>query len=280
MEIKLENLKLNDWEINTTLSSEDIIGITGPEYEEVLEILSLKEIAEGQIIINEEIITKENQYEYYKKISLVQKDLKKINYLNTIKEHMDFIINYYHLQIKNIEKKEKDSLKIVGLDSSLLDRNITSLSKSEQKKVQIAISLLSNPEIMILDEPFKSLDNKSRKKIMMILTKLKEQYHKIIIIGSNNADILQHDRRPVQTHRELHKHGSRGMAALRRGKVAQAQIFFLPAPGLCVHNADVVRDRLCVLCVRNVGTLRQTGTRHERLSADDIYPWHIRLLCK
>lgn len=190
MEIKLENLKLNDWELNTTLSSEDIIGITGPEYEEVLEILSLKEIAEGQIMINEETITKENQYEYYKKISLVPKDLKKINYLNTIKEHMDFIINYYHLQIKNIEKKEKDSLKIVGLDSSLLDRNITSLSKSEQKKVQIAISLLSNPEIIILDEPFKSLDNKSRKKIMMILTKLKEQYHKIIIIGSNNADIL------------------------------------------------------------------------------------------
>ena len=190
MEIKLENLKLNDWELNTTLSSEDIIGITGPEYEEVLEILSLKEIAEGQIIINKETITKENQYDYYKKISLVQKDFKKINYLNTIKEHMDFIINYYHLQIKNIEKKEKDSLKIVGLDSSLLDRNITSLSKSEQKKVQIAISLLSNPEIMILDEPFKSLDNKSRKKIMMILTKLKEQYHKIIIIGSNNADIL------------------------------------------------------------------------------------------
>ena len=190
MEIKLENLKLNDWELNTTLSSEDIIGITGPEYEEVLEILSLKEIAEGQIIINKETITKENQYDYYKKISLVQKDFKKINYLNTIKEHMDFIINYYHLQIKNIEKKEKDSLKIVGLDSSLLDRNITSLSKSEQKKVQIAISLLSNPEIMILDEPFKSLDNKSRKKIMMILTKLKEQYHKIIIIGSNNDDIL------------------------------------------------------------------------------------------
>ena len=65
MEIKLENLKLNDWELNTTLSSEDIIGITGPEYEEVLEILSLKEIAEGQIIINKETITKENQYDYY-----------------------------------------------------------------------------------------------------------------------------------------------------------------------------------------------------------------------
>ena len=85
---------------------------------------------------------------------------------------MDFIINYYHLQIKNIDKKERDSLKIVGLSSDLLDRNITSLSKSEQKKVEIAINLLSNPDVLILDEPFKELDNKSRKKIMMVLTTL------------------------------------------------------------------------------------------------------------
>lgn len=190
MEIKLENLKLNDWELNTTLSSEDIIGITGPEYEEVLEILSLKEIAEGQIMINEETITKENQYEYYKKNSLVQKDLKKINYLNTIKEHMDFIINYYHLQIKNIEKKEKDSLKIVGLDESLLDRNITTLSRSEKKKVELAIGLLSNPDIIILDDPFRFLDNKSRKRMIMVLRKLKEQFHKLIIIGTLDEEVL------------------------------------------------------------------------------------------
>ena len=103
---------------------------------------------------------------------------------------MDYIINYYHLQIKNIDKKEHDSLKIVGLDTNMLDRNITTLSKSEQKKVPIAIGLLSNPDVLIFDDLFQYLDNKSRKKIMMVLTKLKEQYHKIIIIGSNNADML------------------------------------------------------------------------------------------
>ena len=190
MEIVLENVKLDKLELNTKITSDHITGITGTNYKEVLNLLTLKKIPSGKVWIDLEEVTEENKYNYSKTITLIEKDFKKINSLNTVKEHMDYIINYYHLQIKNIEKKEKDSLKIVGLDSSLLDRNITSLSKSEQKKVQIAISLLSNPEIMILDEPFKSLDNKSRKKIMMILTKLKEQYHKIIIIGSNNADIL------------------------------------------------------------------------------------------
>ena len=186
----LENIKQNEWEITTTLLSDEIIGITGPEYEELLDIFSLKKLPEGKISIDQQEVTSGNYLDYYKKISMIKKDLEKINYLNTIKEHMDFHINYYHLQIKDINKKEQDSLKIVGLDSNLLNRNITSLSKSEQKKVAIAISLLSNPEILILNEPFKEMDNKSRKKLMMILTKLKEQYHKIIIIGSNNADIL------------------------------------------------------------------------------------------
>ena len=36
MEIALHNIKANDWEFSTVLSSEDIIGITGADYEEFL----------------------------------------------------------------------------------------------------------------------------------------------------------------------------------------------------------------------------------------------------
>ena len=190
MEVKLENIKINDWEFSTVLSSENIIGVTGPEYEELLEIFHLENMPEGNITINDVELTTENNLEFYKTISVIEKEFEKINYLNTVKEHMDYIINYYHLQIKNIEKKEKDSLKIVGLDDSILDRNITTLSRSEKKKVKIAIGLLSNPEIIILDVPFIFLDNKSRKRIIMVLKKLKEQFDKLIIIGTKDAEIL------------------------------------------------------------------------------------------
>lgn len=190
MEIKLENIRKNDWEFSTSLSSDDIVGITGSEYEELLEILRLEELPEGNITIDGILLNPENHLEYYKRISIIEKKLKKINYLNTVKEHMDYIINYYHLQIKNIEKKEKDSLKIVGLDESLLNRNITTLSRSERKKVDLAIGLLSNPDIIILDDPFRFLDNKSRKRMMMILKKLKEQFHKLIIIATLDEEVL------------------------------------------------------------------------------------------
>ena len=66
MEIKLENIKTNEWEFTTTLSSEDIVGITGPEYEELLQILSLKELPDGEIIIDNENVCNGNHYEYYK----------------------------------------------------------------------------------------------------------------------------------------------------------------------------------------------------------------------
>lgn len=190
MEVKLENIKKNEWEFSTVLSSDNILGVTGPEYNEFLDIISLKKLPEGLTVINDTTITPENHLEFYHTISLIDKEVEKINYLNTVKEHMDYRINYYHLQIKNIEKKEKDSLKIVGLEESLLNRNITELSRSEKKKVSLAIGLLSNPDIIILDEPFTFLDNKSRKRMIMVLKKLKEQYHKLIIIGTKDEESL------------------------------------------------------------------------------------------
>lgn len=190
MEIVYDNIKSNDWEFSTMLTGEDIIGITGPEYEELLGILRLEKIPDGKITIDQTELTTENYLEKYKKISKVENKFHKINYLNTVKEHMDYIIQYYHLQIKNIDKKEKDSLKIVGLDQGILDRNITTLSKSERKKVQIAISLLSNPDMILLSDPFCGLDIKSIKKLMMVFNKLKDQFQKIIVIGTNDSDIL------------------------------------------------------------------------------------------
>ena len=66
MEIVLENIKMNDWEFTTTLSGNDIIGITGPEYEEILDILNLKALPQGEIKIDDNIINKDNYLDYYK----------------------------------------------------------------------------------------------------------------------------------------------------------------------------------------------------------------------
>ena len=71
MEIVLENVKQDDWELTTTLSSNDIIGITGPEYEELLNILTLKKLPEGKIVIDNQELTSENYLEYFKKTTII-----------------------------------------------------------------------------------------------------------------------------------------------------------------------------------------------------------------
>ena len=60
MEVILENIKQDDWELTTTLSSSDMIGITGPEYAELLNILTLKKLPEGTITVDSQEITSEN----------------------------------------------------------------------------------------------------------------------------------------------------------------------------------------------------------------------------
>lgn len=191
MEIKFNSVEYNEFHnLNFTISNEDITGITGRNKSNILKIINADYIVNGVITYNDIKLDSSNQTEIRKKISLVKEQFNIEPHLDTVREYMEFIIKYYRLIIKDINKKMIDSLKIVGLTSEYLDQSISKLSSSEMKLIQIAISLLSNPEVILLDEPFQTLDTKNIKKMVMLLTKLKDQYKKTIVIASNNSDML------------------------------------------------------------------------------------------
>ncbi len=79
-------------------------------------------------------------------------------------------------------------MRIVGLNKEILNRNLVTLSRSETKLLQIAISLLSNPDVLIIEEPFKYLDIKTLKNLMIVLRKMKDQYNKIVIFLSKDIE--------------------------------------------------------------------------------------------
>ena len=95
-----------------------------------------------------------------------------------------------NLSFNDADKKILDSLKIVGLSQEYLNREINTLSILELKLIQIAIELLSNPNVLILKEPFNGIDLKNEKKLMNLFLKIKEQYQKTIIIASINSNLL------------------------------------------------------------------------------------------
>ena len=89
-----------------------------------------------------------------KRISIIREDFESISFKSTIYEYMNYEIENKNIVLKNDLKKINDSLKIVGLNKLSLDRNINTLSESEKKLLQLAIALLSNPEVLIFEEPY------------------------------------------------------------------------------------------------------------------------------
>ena len=188
MEIEFKKYKYKDSILSFKFNSKEVNGIIGKDSKIIEEILKLSHEYEGKILIDGNTINKSDINTYKRKIKVIKGN----EYLNikteTIYELMEYLLRIEKIYPRNKQKKINDSLRIVGLDKSILERNIDTLSSSEKKLLTYAISLLSNPEILIIEEPFRYLDLKNIKKILLILRKIKDQYNKIIILVSNDID--------------------------------------------------------------------------------------------
>jgi len=87
-------------------------------------------------------------------------------------------------------QKVHDALKMVGLEG-FENKQVYFLSGGEQQRVMIAKALVSNPELLILDEPTTGIDVGSGQEFMKLLHKLNKTYKKTIIMVTHNMEILK-----------------------------------------------------------------------------------------
>ncbi len=127
---------------------------------------------------------------FRKEIELVDKRFVNLFNIDNIYEYFIEYIRYKKLEVEDVDKKIKDSLRIVGLKVDILDRRISTLTGSEVKLLQFALAFLTNPKVILLDEPFRGLDLNVRKKLIRIITRLKDKFAKTIVIYSNNPNYL------------------------------------------------------------------------------------------
>jgi len=97
----------------------------------------------------------------------------------------------YGLRIRGIKGKEREekvnrALAFVGL-SHKRNQNARTLSSGETQRLGIARALVIEPEILFLDEPTASVDQKNTQIIENIILKMKEK-------GSSTVIISTHDR--------------------------------------------------------------------------------------
>jgi len=103
-------------------------------------------------------------------------------------EYFDFIG-----RINGLSKGDIDSFKDRFSDffnDEILGKKkfIRDLSSGNQKKVGIAAALMSKPEILVLDEPFNSLDPTTQIRLKTLLKELKEEEDICMLISSHDLN--------------------------------------------------------------------------------------------
>lgn len=104
----------------------------------------------------------------------------------TVAEHMEFIARCYRL--KNYKERAQELLERF----ELLEHRKKfgdELSKGMQQKLNICIGLLTQPDILLLDEPFIGLDPHAIRQLREVILELKRQ-GKVLLISTHIIDSI------------------------------------------------------------------------------------------
>jgi peptide/nickel transport system ATP-binding protein len=88
-------------------------------------------------------------------------------------------------------ERQKELFELVNLEYSLLNKFPNELSGGQLQRVVIAMALLRNPKLLLLDEPTTALDGTTKNNIMNLLKTLHEEIGFKIIIVSHDIDSIK-----------------------------------------------------------------------------------------
>lgn len=186
----IEKRYLDD--IDIVIPSGSIINICGDDMTIVGLLLTIiKRPTKGELKIDNVLVKKtshiQNINNLRKKIGVVY--TSNTEFMGkTVKEEIKMTMKNYDYRPSNMNKHLEDSLLLVGLSSEYLERNPRTLSSTEQAKVKLACALSYNPEVLYLENIDKGLTQREIDYIKKLLLKLKNKFHKTIIISSNRME--------------------------------------------------------------------------------------------
>ncbi len=94
----------------------------------------------------------------------------------SVRENLAFPLERHErLSREEVEERVVNQLRLVGLESAL-DRMPSELSGGMKKRIGLARALITNPRIMLYDEPTTGLDPITSREISYLMQSMKERY--------------------------------------------------------------------------------------------------------
>ncbi len=104
----------------------------------------------------------------------------------TAAQNVELPLLLTHLSRKERRERVEVALGVVGL-SERLDHFPRQLSGGQEQRVAIARAIVSDPTLILLDEPTGQLDKKSAEEVLELLHRLNVEFHKTIIMVTHDA---------------------------------------------------------------------------------------------
>jgi NitT/TauT family transport system ATP-binding protein len=158
-----------------------ILGMSGCGKSTLLRyIAGLQNPTKGEILINGKPADNKSH------ISMVFQQYSSMPWM-TVLENVGLALKYQGVNKKERDEKAMEMIRLVGLEGHENKYAMyPTLSGGQLQRIAIARSLLANPSILLMDEPFGALDIKTRIQMQELLLKLWDKFRSTIIFVTHD----------------------------------------------------------------------------------------------
>jgi ABC-type dipeptide/oligopeptide/nickel transport system ATPase component/ABC-type dipeptide/oligopeptide/nickel transport system permease subunit len=127
------------------------------------------------------------------RLSMVfQGAMNALNPVTTVRSQLDDVLTTHRPDLPRVQRKAKceEVLRLVGVDPGRLGAYPHELSGGMRQRVMIAMALLLDPQVMIMDEPTTALDVVVQREILKQILRLRDEFGFAVVLITHDLPLL------------------------------------------------------------------------------------------
>jgi len=177
-------------EINIEIREGEIFGLLGPNgsgKSTLIRVASTLIIPDSGIMTIFGLDVVKDAKSVRRLISRVSVEASFFKKLSPI-ENLLFTAGIYGLSKSSALRKIFETCEKIGLDRNRLNDPIEEFSRGMQQKVAIARAFLTEPKLLLLDEPTTGLDPRAKKKIQLLILETRKNLNVTILLTTHDME--------------------------------------------------------------------------------------------